>query len=183
MRIGHPMILLILLVPVFTGCAALGVERPGAKVVGMKVVDVKAEGFTMNFDVDLTNPNAFDLPMTAADYTLSLAGAKALSGSADLSGSVPANDSKRVMLPVNITFDELLKLKDPLAATKGNVPYKLGSTLKLRPGTAAFGDVEVPIEYEGTLPLRDMLRDPALLLKSPSAKKLAAEILGGLLGR
>ena len=41
----------------------------------------------------------------------------------------------------------------------------------------------VPLQYSGTLQLRQLLRDPKILLSSPTARKLAEEALGGLLGR
>ena len=40
------------------GCSSLtNVQRPTASVTGMTLGEVDARGFTMNFDVDLNNPN------------------------------------------------------------------------------------------------------------------------------
>jgi hypothetical protein len=43
--------------------------------------------------------------------------------------------------------------------------------------------VRVPVRFRGTLPVRQLLKDPGLLVRSSAARKLAQDVLGGLLGR
>ena len=56
------------------GCSNVNLQKPTASVTAMNLQDADANGFTMNFDVDIKNPNSIALPLSAADYKLGLAG-------------------------------------------------------------------------------------------------------------
>ena len=43
------------------GCSALNVKPPTGNITNMAVQDVNESGFTMNFNVDLANPNSIAL--------------------------------------------------------------------------------------------------------------------------
>ena len=165
------------------GCSALNVQRPTAAVTGMAVQNVTAAGFTMNFAVDLTNPNAFPLPLTTADYKVALGGVGVADGKATPDGSLPANGSASVSVPVTLTYDSLLAAEQAIVKSGGNVPYTLDGGLSFGTKNPLAGDLRVPITTAGTLPLRDVVNNPLALAQSPSARKLAQELLGGMFGR
>ena len=74
--------LLGLVLAAVSGCQSLGglgVESPTASVQGVEVAGVTADGFRMDFDLDVANPNGFALPLTDTGYTVSLAGVEAAS--------------------------------------------------------------------------------------------------------
>jgi LEA14-like dessication related protein len=99
---------LLLISTIGVGCSALNVQKPTAAISGMSVQDVNTSGFSMNFDVDVTNPNTMSLPLTAADYKLGASGMNVLEGKAKPEGSIPPGGSKRVTLPVTLTYENLL---------------------------------------------------------------------------
>src|SRR4051812_39447019 len=76
-----------------TGCAALNLQKPTAAVTQMSVGEVNPSGFTLDFGVDLKNPNSFAMPLGAADYDLGIGGSSLLKGQATPSGSIPAHGS------------------------------------------------------------------------------------------
>ena len=161
------------------GCSSLtGLQRPTASVTGMALGEVDARGFTMNFDVDLDNPNGVALPLAAADYALGLGGVEVLDGKANPSGSVPARGSRRVTLPVSVAFEDLLSAEQAIRDTGGDVPYDLSGGLSFDTGNPLLGSLRVPLRYSGTLPLKRILSDPQALLQSDAARKLAAQVLG-----
>ena len=164
-----------------TGCSSLtNLQRPSAAVTGMNLGEVDERGFTMNFDVNLSNPNSVALPLAAADYKLGLGGVQVLDGKAKPAGSVPANGSRVVMLPVSVTFDHLLSAEQAIRASGGDVPYDLDAGLSFDTGNPLFGSLRVPLRHSGTLPLKQVLSDPQALLRNPAARRLATEVLGGL---
>jgi LEA14-like dessication related protein len=165
------------------GCSALNVQKPTAAVTGMAVKGVDSTGFTMNFDVDIKNPNSMALPLTTADYKLGLAGMNILNGKAKPEGSIPAGGSKSVMLPVKLTFENLLAAEKGIVKSGGNVPYVLDGGLSLNTGSPLMGTVRVPLEYKGTLALKEILNNPQALMQSPAAQKLAKQLVGGLFSR
>ncbi|MEM8784040.1 MAG: LEA type 2 family protein [Planctomycetota bacterium] len=171
------------------GCSSLdglGVKTPTASVRTMALTDVTAEGFTMDFDVSVTNPNAFALPLSDTTYTVALAGVDAASGSLMPPGAIAGHATDTVRLPVRMTYQQMLDVGRALLDSGGQVPYRFEAQLAARGGGAGdalsglLGNVRVPLSYEGTLDLPALLRNPAAL-RSPVARRLAREALGGLL--
>jgi len=160
------------------GCASLNVQKPTGNVTGMSVGEVNATGFTMNFDVDVKNPNTVALPLTAADYTVGFAGVNVAKGKAKPEGSIPAGGSKSVSVPVTITYESLLLAEKAIIKSGGNSPYALDAGLSLNSGIPLLGDLRVPLQYNGTLALKDILNNPQALMQSPAARKLAQELVG-----
>lgn len=183
------LLFLALLCSLTLGCKSLeglGVKNPTAVVHDMDVRDITADGFTMDFDIEVDNPNAFALPLTNTDYQVAVAGVDAVNGNISPAGSIPANGSGRVTLPVNVTYQQLLDLGSALADAGGEVPYRFNADLALDSGAAgSLGgltrNLKIPLEYEGTLDLASLLRDPDALT-SPAARELAGRALGRLFG-
>lgn len=176
--------MLIAIVACFTvGCQNLSLEKPTVAVKGMSVKDVNTSGFTMNFDLDVANPNSVELPVANADYKLAIAGVQLIDGKAKPDGVIPAKGKRAVAVPVTLTYENLLAAKSALAKSGGNIEYALDAGLALDTGAPLLGNLRVPFKYSGTLPLKDILSDPMLLLKSDTAKKLAAEVLGSFFGK
>jgi LEA14-like dessication related protein len=178
--------LLTLLPLCLVSFACQSVQRPTATVRGMSLRDIDARGFTMNFDVEMENPNGFTLPLADVDYGLSLGGSKLLSGEARPETSLPANGSRAISLPVTLTFQELLRAEEAIRHSGGDVPYALDATFTFggasRPETWLNQKLSLPLKYTGTLRLRELLRDPAVLT-SPAARELAQRVLGSIFGR
>ena len=137
----------------------------------------------MNFDVNVTNPNSGALPLTTADYKLGVSGANLLDGKVKPEGSLPANGSRAIALPVTVTFENLLGAEKAIQAGGGNIPYDLSGGLSFDTGTPLLAQLRVPLSYSGTLSLREILKNPKALLGSDAAKKLAAMVMGHFLGR
>lgn len=160
------------------GCSSLGLKKPEAAITGMKIQRADAAGLTLNFDVEVSNPNSVALPVTGVEYALSTAGQQVLAGKADPQGSVPANGVRRLVLPVTLSFEDLLSAGQAIGGGGGDIPYVIDGALLLSNRSSLLGSLRVPLRYSGTLELRSMLRDPAVLLRSPAARKLAERILG-----
>jgi LEA14-like dessication related protein len=166
--------------------ACSSVQKPTATLRSADIGEITTNGFLVNFDLDVANPNAFDLPLAQTDYALSLGGVKLLEDSVKPSGSIPAGGSQGVTIPVRLTFDNLLKAERAIVAGGGDVPYELEGALGFGGGggLAAIGvPNKLPLRYSGTLPLRKVFADPTVLLNSPAARRLAGKGLGSLLGQ
>ncbi|HEX8913055.1 MAG TPA: LEA type 2 family protein [Humisphaera sp.] len=171
------------------GCGS-AIKEPTASVRSGTLRQVTENGLALDFVVDVANPNGFAVPVSSADYKLAVGGVRVLSDSAKPADSIPANGSAAVTVPVTLKFEDLIKAEQALAQGGGNVPYAFDGSLAFSAGPLKqFGQsVRVPIKYEGTLPLRDIARDPVTLLKSPAGRRIIELVvgksgLGGLLGR
>ena len=162
------------------------VQKPTAALKSADVGAITADGFTANFALDVHNPNAFKLPLTDADYALSFGGVQVTKDTIKPGGSIPANGSMPLTIPVRLSFDSLLKAEEAIRAAGGDVPYKLEGALGFSGGNslAALGiPTKIPLNYSGTLPLKKVFSDPTVLLNSPAARRLAGKGLEGLLNR
>ena len=164
-----------------TGCSSV-IQSPTATVANARLGDITGDALTLNLDVDVTNPNAFDLPLGKSDYALTVAGVQLLSGSAKPTGAIPASGSSRVVMPVSIRFDDLLNAKDAIVTSGGNLPFELTGSLGFTGGATAldraFGKgPRLPLKYKGTLPLKDALNNPSALARSSAARSLAAALI------
>ena len=169
---------LLSILALLSGCAALDLKKPTASVNGMSLGEVDPAGFTMNFDVTVSNPNGVSLPLAAADYELGVGGGRLLDGKIEPGGSLPAGGSRRVTLPVVVTFENLLTAEQSIRDSGGDVPYDLRAGLSFETGNPLTGTLRVPLRHSGTIPLRRVLSDPQALLRSEAARRLAAEVLG-----
>lgn len=162
------------------GCGSGVVKQPTASVRSASLGALGEDGLTINFDVNVGNPNDFALPVRAANYKLGFAGVNVVNDTAKPSGSVPANGTLPVTVPVALSFKDLLKAERAIVDSGGNVPYQLEGELAFATGPfAALGrSAKVPLNFNGTLPLRDYVRDPVALLKSPAGRQLLQAILG-----
>jgi len=173
-----------------TGCAALNVKEPTASIRSADVQDLTADGLTVNFNVDVQNPNSVSIPLSAAKYKLALGGVEVLSDEAKPDASIPANGSAPVKLPVHLSFQRLLNAEQAIASSGGDVPYSFDGSLEFTPGKLAglplSQPVRVPVKHSDTLRLRDMVmraaQDPQFLT-NPDAQRLIRSVIGGgLLG-
>jgi LEA14-like dessication related protein len=169
------------------GCAALNVQKPTAAYRSVQIANVTPQGFTADFQLDVTNPNSFSIPVTAADYRIALSGTDVANGRTEPpNGSLPAGKTAPVRVPVQLRFDQLLRAEQAITAstrTGGDIPYRFEGALEFSPGGLPLsGPVRVPLEFSGTLPLRkalqQVLNDPRFLT-SPEALRMARAVLGG----
>ena len=164
------------------GCSSLNLQKPTASVTGMAVQSVDASGFTMNFGVDLKNPNTVSLPLSAADYKLGLGGVNVIQGNAKPDGEIPAGGTRSITLPVTLTYDSLLAAEQAIVKSGGNVPYALDGGLSVATGNPLIGDLRVPLQYNGVLALKDIVNNPQAIMQNSSAQRLARELIGHFFG-
>jgi LEA14-like dessication related protein len=178
----HLSIVILLLSPLslIGGCAA--VQKPTASVRGMDVSDVTARGFTMNVDVDVHNPNAVALPLTDAEYSLSIGGADIVENSrVRPAAKIPANGTGTLTIPVPVTFENLLAASKGIRQGGGKVSYGIDAGLNFDTGLPVVGVQRVPLRHQGTLDVRELLsRNWGTILNSPAARELAQQVLGGI---
>ena len=153
---------------------------PTVSLRSADVNDITGEELELQFDVDVTNPNAFALPVSAATYNLRLGGITVIEGEAKPTVSIPAEGKLPVAIPITLGFERLLMAERALIESKGNVPYELAGSLEFSVGPLkALGHgVRVPLKFSGTLPLRDAVKNPVALLASPAGRKFVEAVIG-----
>ena len=164
------------------GCSSL--KSPTTALRSANLGEVTADGVDVNFAVDFSNPNSIAIPLTNTAYNLRLGKSKVLDGEFDADASIPANGTQSLTVPIHVTFDQLLSAAQAVRASGGDIPYTLDGSFRFGANGSKLGiPLSVPFEYNGELPLKKLLSDPAVLLKNPAARRLAQEMIGGYFGK
>ena len=158
------------------GCSQ--VQKPSLALNGMNVKGADADGFTMDFDAAVSNPNAAAIPLGDVKYDLAVGGKKLLGGSAAGGGTIPAGGSRDFTFPVAVKWADLLEAKDAISKAGGEVPYALSGDLAVPGGLPLVGGQSVPFKYDGTLSVASLLKNGAAAMKSPAARELAQSLMG-----
>jgi LEA14-like dessication related protein len=165
-----------LLSPLSAACSSASLKKPTAEFRSANVRDVTAEGFTVDFNVDLDNPNAVALPLAEADYELALAGVRVAEGDAKPDeATIPANGSRSVTLPVRVKLEDLLNAGDALSRGGTTVPYDFKGGLDFGGGRSMLGmnvPMRVPLTYSGELDLSEVLASPDALLRGKAGRAI-----------
>ena len=145
---------ILIVTVIFAGCKmvqdVLNFNRPTARLMGLKIEDVKIDSATLLFDVEVDNPYGVALPLTDLDYSLSSGGGKFLSGNVKSQTTIPAKSKEVVALPAKINYVEMLKaLKGIRPGSK--IPYN--AELGLSANTPVLGVMRLPLKKEGELVL------------------------------
>ena len=128
----------------------LNLQKPTARMTGLKFENVMLDSATLLFDVEVDNPYSVALPLLNLDYDLSSGAEPFLTGSADLQTTVPAKSKKTVSLPAKINYLDMLKaLKDIRLGSK--IPYE--ANLGLSMDAPTLGLVRLPLKKEGEVAL------------------------------
>lgn len=114
-----------------TGAGIKGIAEPPS----VSVQNVSFERFTWQggeaiFTLNLSNPNAFPLPLTGVDYTLALNGVEVGKGSRDQSLQIPAKQSRSVQFPLRLSFVNMASLL-PGLMRQGTMQYQLRGSVHL----------------------------------------------------
>ena len=147
-----------LMLAALAACQALGdlaggMTKPGVSVKAVRLGDLSADGLTLLFDTEVSNPYAVDLPLVNLDYGLASGGTKFLTGAAPVQGSVPAHGAKIVTLPATVRFAPLLTA---LSGVRPGavVPYAADMKLSVDlPAVAGGGRYAIPFSKSGELPV------------------------------
>jgi len=131
----------------------LDIQKPSAQLAGVKLSGISLEGAQLVFDVDIDNPYPAALPLLNIDYGLTSRDSKLFSGSADLDGTIPANSSRTVSLPVDIKYLDIVRAFKGVRPGSA-IPYKADVGLSL--DTPKLGKLRLPLGRQGTLNVPDI---------------------------
>lgn len=145
----------ILMLSILTGCETLqslanSASKPEVKITDAKLQDLSLDKVNLVLDVDISNPYSLPLPLSNLKYALASDGQNFLEGDAGVQGTIPANSSKTLPIPVAISYIPMLQVLK--GVTPGSViPYT--AKLDLSVDAPGVGPITLPVEKEGELPI------------------------------
>lgn len=130
------------------GCSLFmhSIETPKATVRDVSVASAGFTGVTGKLDVDVMNPNGFGVPLSGIDWQLSIGGARAATGTAQLSQEIPAKGVAPIETSLTVSTTDALTVASLLAS--GSRDYSLHAELHF---STTVGPIDVAIDHAGTL--------------------------------
>ena len=129
------------------------IKAPVINVTGHKVREITIKKIVVDFFVDVQNPNHVGADNVYLEYALDIKGQEIIDMKS-IPFSVPANSTKKNVIPVELRYDDVFKstskLIDHVSAGNNTVPYGLSGAAVVN--ILGF-DYRIPFEAEGELPL------------------------------
>jgi LEA14-like dessication related protein len=135
-------------VGMMSGCSMFmrSIERPTAEVRAVAVSSASFTGVSGEMHLDVTNPNGFGVPLSGIDWQLSIGGARAVTGTVQLSQTIPARGVAPVTTTLSINAGDALTVASVLASGARN--YQVDVRLHF---STQVGPLEVDVKHEGQL--------------------------------
>lgn len=133
-----------------SGCLGRLIARPTVTLRDVQITGLNLTGVTLTFRVELQNPNAFGVTVTAFSYSIYLNDRPIAVGEATDQIFIERRNITEVSLPLKTTFREMEK---GLASLIGSdaAEYRIEGSLAVR---SFFGRLEVPYRRIGTIDLK-----------------------------
>lgn len=163
-----------LLIVFMSGCSSLdtvkkaaGLKDPAVSIAGMNISTLSAEGMTLQFTLDVDNPNPIPLNLAGFDYQLMLDGKQLMAGEQRDKVKIKAGGNSQVKVPVSLKFSDLSQLVSG-AASKENLDYELKTAALM--DLPVVGVKKIPASKKGTFPVP---KAPDISLTGIDIKKLS----------
>ncbi|CAN5370918.1 hypothetical protein BH11MYX1_BH11MYX1_19800 [soil metagenome] len=139
---------LVSLVSLVSGCSMFlrSLERPTATVRDVSLSSAGVMGVTGQLQVDVMNPNAFNVPLSGIDWQLSIGDAHAVSGQVELQQTIPAKGISPITTSLSIGTADALTVAAALGT--GARTYTLDAHLHF---ATAVGPLDVEVKKTGEL--------------------------------
>jgi len=131
-----------------SGCSIFmrSIEKPQASVRDVSVSAAGLGGISGQLQLDVTNPNGFGVPLSGIDWQLSIGGARAVTGTVQLSQTIPARGVAPVATSLTVSATDAIAVGSVLAG--GARGYSMKARLHF---STPVGEVSVDVEHSGTL--------------------------------
>jgi LEA14-like dessication related protein len=139
------------------GCAVLNrvsFEAPTAALKGVAVTGLGLKGGSLDLDVDVYNPNAYELRSPRLAVTIDLEQTHFGEATLERALQLPAQSHSMVRVPLSFTWQGVGAGARALLS-KGSVNYALTGRIVVE---APFGERTVTLGTNGTVAVRDLVR-------------------------
>lgn len=131
-----------------SGCSMFmrSIEKPKAEVKTVSMTSASFNGVSGELSLDVMNPNNFGVPLSGIDWTLSIGGARAVTGSVQLSQTIPARGVAPVTTSLAVGTGDAISVATVLA--RGARDYQINIKLHF---STQVGQIDVDIAHTGQL--------------------------------
>jgi LEA14-like dessication related protein len=149
------LVLVLVLAVGAAGCAGLPgvVERPRVSVDSTRVTGVTLDGADLLVRFRVDNPNSFGLDLSGLDYAFDVAGRTVFEGDRRQRLTLEPSASGLVDLPIRVRFADVYQVARDVIRDRGGegIGYTVRAGLRFQ--VPVLGEIRVPAEARGDLPL------------------------------
>lgn len=138
-------------VPVSTSGSVPVPQRPGIALRDLRIDSLGMDGARVVLDVDVSNPNAFDLALEALRYQFKINDREWASGGLSDLARIEAGGRRRIEIPLTLDFAALGSGVYRMLIDGSRVEYELDGLLSGTTGDARFGTFDVVFEDRGNV--------------------------------
>lgn len=120
-------------------------DVPEVEVASIRWDELSLSRVGGTVELDVTNPNAFDLELTDLSYSLALAGTRVAEGSTQPATALPSESTRQLALPIGFSPVSLGAAVYGVV-TGSEAPYELRGNLSVE---TPFGALELPVSSVG----------------------------------
>jgi len=121
-------------------------EPPQVSVKDVRFDRLNWQGGDATFTINISNPNAFPLPLTGFDYALRINNIEVANGRREQSLRIAARQSQQVQVPLKVSFVNIARML-PALFGQGTMQYQLA-------GSAHLPWLNIPFSRSGSTKLR-----------------------------
>jgi len=149
-RVSCKILFFFFVVIFLSSCLSWVMEKPSFVLRGVSLRPLSLTDVNIILDLDVHNPNRFDLNFKSLEYTVYLKNEEIGNGRLEKELLVSSATTTRVQAPVAAKFIDLSgSLKSIL--TEGNLPYKIAGKVVVK---TALGSRQFPFASEGRINLK-----------------------------
>jgi len=146
MPLRHVLTALFLLLVLLPGCSFV-VKAPQVTLREAGIVGLNGSGIEIEFFLNISNPNSFDLSLLGYSYHLDVMYLPLSTGEKQQTLLFPAGKETVMRLPLRLKFADLLEIINR-APDPDNLPYQFNSILQIK---TPLGRMSMPLEKNSTL--------------------------------
>ncbi|MFP4600815.1 MAG: LEA type 2 family protein [Persicimonas sp.] len=111
---------------------------PSVNVQTARLGDINLRGLNVDLFLNVDNPNQFALPLEEVDWKMQLFDLNVGSGTSRMDKNLPAQESTRIKMPIEITFRSASEAASKVVKSR-SIPWTLDGTMTVRAPTGPIG--------------------------------------------
>jgi len=128
-------------------------KMPVIKIKGVKIKNLSLTAAEVVAQVEIDNPNAFDLAFSDFDYQLDINQQNWGQGSISQRSSIPQKAKGMIEIPVKLNIMSMGKSAYQLLSSKQPLEYQLKGAMTLDTGIELLQNYRMPLDIKGTASL------------------------------
>lgn len=128
-------------------------KLPKIKLDSLKLKGVNISGANLLLNVKVDNPNAFSMILNKMNYQFDVNGRSWISGLAEEATQITEKGEGIIQIPISLNLLQMGTSVRQLLKGDSDINYKFGGEMDLATSLPLLGEIKLPFDREGKIPL------------------------------